>query len=281
MTSLQLLRSGNLSEVLKSLQNDVRNNPSESKHRIFLFQLYCVIGSWDRALNQLNVLRDLDKTAVAMADSYQELLACEALRSEVFQGKRSPLLFGEPEPWAALMLESLKHLGNKEVASARELRDKAFEEAPAVGGTLSLFPMKQEGSDEESSSLHTQIEFEWISDADSRIGPFLEAIINGRYFWVPFHRIQTIAMEKVSDLRDLVWLPSRFTWTNGGECVGFIPTRYAGSEVATDDALKLGHKTIWEDLGSETYTGLGQRTITTDVDEYGIAEISKITLNHG
>jgi type VI secretion system protein ImpE len=281
MSSLQLLRAGNVSEVLKSLQNDVRNNPSEPKHRIFLFQVYCVIGSWDRALNQLNVLRDLEKTAVAMADTYQELLACEALRAEVFQGKRSPLLFGEPEPWAALMLESLKHLGNNEIAAARELRDKAFEDAPAVGGTLSLFPVKQEGTEHEGSNLHTQIEFQWISDADSRIGPFLEAIINGRYFWVPFHRIQTIAIEKVSDLRDLVWLPSRFTWTNGGECVGFVPTRYAGSEAAADDSLKLGHKTIWEDLGSETYAGLGQRTITTDVDEYGIAEISKITLNHG
>ena len=31
--------------------------------------------------------------------------------------------------------------------------------------------------------------FAWIADADTRLGPVLEAIINGRYFWVPFQRI--------------------------------------------------------------------------------------------
>lgn len=280
MTPLQLLKAGNVSEVLSKLQNEVRDNPSDPKRRVFLFQVLCVLGSWSRALTQLNVLRDLDKTAVAMADTYQELLACEALRAEVWQGKRSPLLFGEPETWSAMVLESLNRLGAGEIEAAREIRDRAFEEAPTIGGTLSLFPIKADG-DPDGPRLHVQKEFQWISDADSRIGPFLEVIINGKYFWVPFQRIDHVAFEKVSDLRDLVWLPCRFTWTNGGECVGFVPTRYAGSESSQDDALRMGHKTVWNDLGFETYAGLGQRTLITDLDEYGITEISKIELTHG
>ena len=31
--------------------------------------------------------------------------------------------------------------------------------------------------------------FEWIADADSRLGPMLEVIINGRYGWLPMASI--------------------------------------------------------------------------------------------
>ena len=27
--------------------------------------------------------------------------------------------------------------------------------------------------------------FAWMADADMRLGPVLEAVINGRYYWVP------------------------------------------------------------------------------------------------
>ena len=67
--------------------------------------------------------------------------------------------------------------------------------------------------------------FEWIADADSRLGPIIEVIINGRYTWVPFNNVSKIEVEKPVDLRDLVWLPANFTWTNGGQLVALIPTR--------------------------------------------------------
>ena len=31
--------------------------------------------------------------------------------------------------------------------------------------------------------------FEWIADADSRLGPLLEVILEGKYYWAPFCRI--------------------------------------------------------------------------------------------
>ena len=39
----------------------------------------------------------------------------------------------------------------------------------------------------------------------------------GRYYWVPWQRIRTLALEQPSDLRDYVWMPAGFTWANGGE----------------------------------------------------------------
>jgi len=58
---------------------------------------------------------------------------------------------------------------------------------------------------------------------------------------------------------DLVWAPAQLTWTNGGEAMGMIPTRYPGSEQAADNALRLARKTQWQPLGDEQYAGLGQR----------------------
>jgi type VI secretion system protein ImpE len=276
MSSLLSLQNGDLATSLKSLQGEVRDNPSEPKHRIFLFQLLSILGQWERALGQLNVLRDLNAESLPMVQTYQETLNCEALREAVFSGKRSPLLFGEPEPWMALMLESLKLTSQGNVAEAVAMRENALQDAPVVPGTLALFPEKTTGE----AAATVASPFEWIADADSRIGPFLEAIVNGKYFWIPFQRIRSIAFEKAADLRDLVWLPARFEWANGGEAVGFVPTRYADSQTQADDHVRLGWKTVWNDVGESTFVGLGQRILTTDADEFPLTKIHKIEFQH-
>ena len=276
MSSLLSLRNADLASSLKSLQAEVRDNPSEPKHRIFLFQLLSVLGQWERALGQLNVLRDLSADSLSLVQTYQETLNCEALREAVFSGKRSPMLFGEPEPWMALMIESLKLTSQGNVAEAISMRENALQDAPTVAGTLTLFPDKSHSEDAAAESST----FEWVADADSRIGPFLEAIVNGKYFWIPFQRIRSIAFEKVADLRDLVWLPARFEWANGGETVGFVPTRYVDSQTQADDHVRLGWKTVWNEVGEGTYVGLGQRILTTDADEFPLTKIHKIEFQH-
>ena len=98
--------------------------------RVFLFQLLSVLGQWERALNQLNVAADLDAKTLAMAQMYREAIKCEALRADVFAGKTSPVIFGEPEEWLALLIESLLVQGKSRAAEAQSLRERAFEAAP-------------------------------------------------------------------------------------------------------------------------------------------------------
>ena len=255
------LQEGKLQETLKQLQDEVRANPADAKLRVFLFQLLSVMGNWGRALTQLEVSGDLDSGTLAMVQTYREALRCEALREEVFAGKRSPLVFGDPEPWVALVLEALKLSAEGQQGEAQKLREEAYETVPATAGTVDGQP------------------FEWIADADSRIGPFLEAIVNGNYYWVPFHRIHRIQFENPEDLRDTVWTPAQFTWANGGQMVGLIPTRYPGSETSDDSQILLAHKTDWKDAGSEAYFGLGQRMLTTDSADYPLMDIRDITLD--
>ena len=171
MSAEELIREGRVDEALTALQQDVRSSPADAKRRVFLFQLLTVLGQWDRALTQLNVAADMDPSTLAMAQTYRESIRCELFRAQVFAGDRAPLVFGAPERWIALMLEALRLNASDETEHAAQVRETAFEEAPATGGTIG------------------EQEFEWLADADSRLGPILEAIIDGKYYWVPFHPV--------------------------------------------------------------------------------------------
>ena len=260
MLADQSLREGRLDEALAQLQEQVRKDPANAKYRTFLFQLLSVMGQWERAMTQLKVVGELDAGTLAMVQAYREAVQCEALRAEVFSGERSPLVFGEPAPWVALLLEAQRHTAKDRHSQAAELRAKAFEDAPATPGTI-------DGQ-----------RIEWIADADTRLGPMLEAVVNGRYYWVPFDRIRRVHIEEPSDLRDVVWTPVQFTWANGGEVVGMIPTRYPGSETHEDDAIRLGRKTEWVEAAEGVYLGQGQRMIATDTGEYPLMDVRQIDL---
>jgi len=256
----QHLKSGDPAAALARLQEDVRARPSDAKLRVFLFQLLCVLGQWERALNQLKVASELEPLALPMAQMYGDAVRCEAIRAEVFEGRKSPMILGEPDQWLALLIESRLRAGRGESSQSEELRQRAFEEAPVSSGAIDGRP------------------FDWISDADSRLGPVMEAIINGRYYWVPFSRVSKVALEAPVDLRDLVWMPAHLDFENGGESLALIPTRYAGSESSTDGAIALARKTEWEAIGEEIYRGLGQRILATDDGETPILEIRTITV---
>lgn len=255
------LREGSLDESLAQLQEQVRKDPSNASYRIFLFQLLVVIGQWDRAFNQLKVAGELDASTLAMVQTYREALKCEKTRQSVFDGKTAPLVFGKPEQWVALLIEALRHSAAGDHAAAEPLRAQAYEMAPATPGQVDGKP------------------FEWIADADSRLGPVLEAVINGNYYWVPFNAIKEIQIEEPVDLRDLVWMPAQITWTNGGGTVALVPTRYPGSETSEDPQIRMSRKTEWAELDTDVYAGLGQRMLATDAADYSLMETRQIELD--
>ena len=252
MHAQALIKEGNLAGALGALQDQVRSEPSNARHRIFLFQLLCVMGQWGRALTQLNVAGELDATALAMVQTYREAIQCEALRAEIFAGKRAPLIFGEPQDWIGPLVEALR-IEASDPAQAAALREQALDTARMSSGSI----------DGEA--------FAWLMDADRRLGPVLEAIVNGRYFWIPFSRIAKIEIDAPSDLRDTVWTAATFTWTNGAQAVGLIPTRYDGSIASQDDAVKLARRTEWE--GER---GLGQRMFASDSADYALMDVRTI-----
>ena len=121
--------------------------------------------------------------------------------------------------------------------------------------------------------------FEWIADADPRLGPCLEIVVNGGYSWVPFSRLRELKFEAPTDLRDKIWVPVEVTWANDGKAIGFIPGRYPGSERSDDSDVVLDRKTIWTDAQDELQIGFGQRMFATDAGEYPLLDIRLITFD--
>ena len=260
----QALRDGDVQAAIQHLQAQIRSQPADPKLRVFLFQLLCVQGDWTRALNQLNVAGELDAGALAMVQTYRETLQCERLRDEVFKGQKAPLLFGEPETWTALLIEALLRDGRGESDAADRLRQQAFDEAPATPGTA-------------QGSEGAPLAFQWIADADMRIGPVLEAVVNGRYYWVPFSRLAALSIEAPADLRDRVWMPATLTFANGGETVALLPTRYAGTDLS-EPMLALGRRTEWAEARPGLYVGSGQRMLATDAGDLALMDLRQLTL---
>jgi type VI secretion system protein ImpE len=238
----------------------VRKNPRSAEHRTALFQMFCVRGEWDRAIAQLGVLNDISAENAIFVRGYDNLIRCERFRQMVFDGERQPLLVGEPEPWIALLFQALALDAQGRPDEAAEVRERAFGEAPTTAFTVG------EGT-----------RVDWLADADSRFGPMLEACFNGRYYWVPLHRVNAICVDAPSDLRDLVWAPATITFSSGGEQVAFLPVRYPGTEREPDDELRLARRTEWIGLGGDYCRGLGQHMWTSGEQDFALLEARSIT----
>ena len=158
----------------------------------------------------------------------------------MFAGKKSPVVFGEPEEWLALLIESLLVARHARAPSrsrdaARSARSKRRRRRPA----------RSTASRSNGSPTPT-----------CGSGRCCEAVINGRYYWVPFARLARIDLEAPADLRDVVWMPAHFQFANGGETVGVIPTRYPGlASAATMPLIRLAARRSGTRTSPEVFTG--------------------------
>lgn len=261
MSPQELIQEARVQEALSSAKEAVKSDPGSPENRIALFQLFSLVGNWSSARSQLQVIADLTPESSLFAATFAPVIACEEFRQAVFEGHKMPVIFGEPEEWVSSLVEANRLFALGELEGASVLRDRAFEKAPASEGTV----------DGESMA--------WIADADPRLGPILELIMDEAYRWVPFDKISKIRIDPPSDLRDLIWLPAQFTWSNGGEANGLIPVRYPGSESSTIPALQLSRRTEWREHSHGYFTGQGQRQIATDQGEKALLDIREILIS--
>ena len=258
MDTSAALKDGRLAEALASAKDAVRKSPSDAKHRSVLFQLYCLQGNWDGAQTQLKLVSEFDVEAMMWVGVCEKLLACEAERQAVFAGKAPPTLFGKPPVWVGGMIEALRLGLENQWQAAADSQAKALEAAPATEATLNGQPIQ------------------WIADGDSRLGPILEAFVDGKYYWIPFEHVRELHLRSRTHLMDAIWAPVDFQWLNEGQTSGYVPMRYPGSEKSSDALIQLGRKTEWREAAGNFYCGSGHRVLTTDVADFDLAEVKLV-----
>lgn len=231
----------------------IRAEPREFAHRRLLFQLLCLTGDWARAMKLLPTAAR-EEAGEAFARIYQPLIDAELARGEVFSGMRAPEFMGEPPEWALALVEALalESIGDQAAADGR--RDAGLSAAPSVAGYSPL------GG------------FDWMADADSRLGPVCEVMSAGKYFWVPFDRIAALFIPEPSDITDLIWTPVSLVLASGEVLQAHLPARYPGSE-AGSDAVRLGRETHWREQGETGSFGLGQKMWMHGGGEWALLDV--------
>lgn len=258
----ELLASGDVAAARQQLIEEVRANPGDVGVRMFLFQMCALLGEWDRAKAQLETLAKLDPEARMLSVAYTQCIAAEATRAAVFAGTApAPIL--SPVAWGDALAAALQARQQGDTASADALYAQVFDAAPTTAGTTD-----------------TGLAFDWIADADPRLGPVTEAIIAGRYGLMPFAALESLTITPPSDLRDTVWIQAEFGMTQGARVAGFIPLRYPGSEASDDASLVRGTATGWqEDAGGEF--PLGHRLFAfSDDSEVPVQDLRELTLRN-
>lgn len=246
-----------LQTELETAMNAVRSMPEAIAPRMALFQISAVCGDWRRSTTQLETMGKLDDECAMLSVTYRRLIATEAVRQRVFAGDERPVAFGEPPAWLALMVEALAVEAKGDAATAHALRETARQEAPARSGTL---------------DGHA---FEWIMDADPRLGAALEVVIDGQYRWLPLEHLVELRATPPKAMRDLVWQPVTLRLTTETELPAFVPSRYPGSEAHPNDAIRMCKETDWIDKGGEQW-GIGQRLLASDLGDHAFLDIRRL-----
>jgi type VI secretion system protein ImpE len=251
-----------LDAEIATVQQKIRTDPTNPKWRMGLFQRYCQAGRWQKALEQLQVYARMSAEAEAFAYAYRVALQQELLRERIFRGEADPLLPDDAAEWLRVLASTLKQSSSAGGLSASDLRTQALQLAPASSGML--------------DSEHP---FEWIADADTRLGPVCEAIVEGCYQWIPYSAIASIRITAPANLCDLVWLPAGIQLRGDHESrPALLPARYPLSEGLSDAHLRSA-LTTWDEQGAGTWIGHGVRILTTDDREKSLLDIRRIDFN--
>lgn len=168
MNPQELYREGRLTDAIKALSAELRDNPTDTRRRTFLFELLCFAGEYDRADKQLEVLAQAGPDSELGVLLYRSALYAERQRHDLFErgelpaaredaadracivnGKQfSSIADADPRTGARLelfaagnyLLLPLEHVASIQIPPPRRLRDllwtpAAVRTTPAFKGT--------------------------------------------------------------------------------------------------------------------------------------------------
>jgi type VI secretion system protein ImpE len=256
----QHFQAGHLEEAVQAAIDAVKKKPTETGLRALLAELLCFTGDLERADKHLDAVQTQDPEAAVALSLIRQLVRGETSRREFFRDGRVPEFLELPSEVARMHLQASIELREGNVAEAAKLLADAEDKRVRVKGEC-------DGK-----------AFDDFRDLDDLTSAFFETVTStGKYYWIPIESVELIEFRPPEYPRDLYWRRCRMVVRNGPDGEVFVPALYAGTETATDNALKLGRATDWRGNEGEPVRGIGQRTFLIGEEDRPVMELAEIT----
>lgn len=256
------LDEGNLKGAIDAALAAVKANPTNVAARIFLFELSCFSGDWERAARQLDIVGHQDVNAMIGSKIYTENFEAERARMNFFAHSSVPETLMPLPEYVKELLRANDLIRQGNTAEAKTLLDEVEEKRPAS-------PCKINGE-----------EFGDFRDYNDATMCVFEAIVKGSYVWLPMEQITKINFLERKSLRDIYWLQAEVELTNGTNGEMFLPSLYANSWKSGNDAIRLGREVDWRNAGDDIFIGEGTKLFWMDGNAKSILDIQTIEFTH-
>jgi len=248
MNASELFKAGKLSDALAAQIQEVKSHPADHGRRLFLFELLAFQGDLERARKQIDAIHYDEMALDSAVQAYRGLLDAEQARRRVFHDGIIPQFLIPPPEHLFKRLEAINCLRAGQQTEASALLAQAEEPVPAIKGTLNGKA------------------FEGLRDCDDLLGPVLEVMAHGDYYWLPLEQVESLHLNPPKYPRDLLWLPAKVSIREGPAGDVFLPALYPGSHEHADEQIQLGRATDWLQSEGGPTRGAGARVFLVGDD---------------
>jgi type VI secretion system protein ImpE len=263
MNAKDLYQAGKLQLAIAAALEDVKHDASNVGKRVFLCELLCAAGDLDRADRQLDAVGEQEPDVMLAVSEFRQLLRAELARQQFFSHGTFPnFLDQDITPNLAQHLEAAMLVREEKSAAAGAVLTRAEEQRPVVSGNCNGQP------------------FDLFRDLDDLTASFFEVFTNtGKYYWIPFERIESLKFQPSSRLGDLLWRRARMIVRDGADGDVYLPALYAGSAAESDDQVRLGRATEWRGEPPLPVRGFGQRLFLVGSEDLPILELKTLAFD--
>lgn len=263
MNAQEHYQAGNLQEAVTAALEDVKHHPTDGSKRSFLCEMLCLAGDLERADRQLDALGQQDPQAIPGVSLFRQLIRAEQARQQFYTDGRLPeFLNQEITPDLGRHLEAAVLLREGKATQAADVLASSEEQRPIVNGTCDDQP------------------FDGLRDLDDLTASFFEVLTStGKYYWIPFERVELVEFHPWARPRDLLWRRAHMVVRGGPDGEVFLPVLYAGSTTDPNDQIRLGRTTDWRGEAGAPVRGFGQRLFLVGDSDRPILEMQTLFLN--
>lgn len=259
MDAKQAFDAGDLQGAIDAQIQVVKATPADTRARTFLFELYSFAGLWDKADKQLEVLGVQKAQAAWGVSVYQNIVAAEKTRANVFRDAAKPETFIDPPAFMQLHLDAIAKLRLGEEAAAMQLLEQSAAQQAEVKGEINGTAVTG------------------LKNADELVAPFLEVIMMKDYVWVPWQQVKSLSIMPPNAPRDLIWAAAKLTLTDGVQRSCYLPTLYVNSSQSEKNEAKLGRLTDWATTENGPVRGVGQHLLVAGDADFGLLDVRMFT----